>query len=89
MDRNTKNKTLDTWANEISNSGKEKRYVSDFDSNEDIFMGEDNSADVLRGCYWKPLRARQKSPEQLKRLKEEGRCYDSERKDYSTKICRV
>lgn len=89
IDRNPENDVPDFSAREISVSGKEKGYVGDVDSNGDTFMGGINSAQVLRGPNGKPLRARWKSPEQIKRLKEENRCYRCERKGCSTKTCKI
>lgn len=74
---------------EWSVSGKERGLVGDIDSNGDTFMGGVNSAKVLRGPNGMPLRAKWKSPDQIKKLKEEGRCYRCERKGCSTKICRI
>lgn len=52
-------------------------------------MGGVNVAKVIRGPNGKPLRAKWKSQDQIKRLKEEGRCFRCERKGCSTKVCRI
>lgn len=74
---------------EWSVSGKERGLVGHVDSSGDTFMGGVNSAEVLRGPSGKPLRAKWKSPDQIKKLKEEGRCYRCERRGCSTKTCRI
>lgn len=74
---------------EWSVSGKEKGFVGDVDSGGDTFMGGVNLAKVIRGPNGKPLRAKWKSQDQIKRLKEEGRCFRCERKGCSTKVCRI
>ena len=74
---------------ELSVSGRERGRVGDVDSNGDTFMGGVNSANVLRGPSGKPLRSKWKSPDQIKRLKEEGRCFRCERKGCSTRVCNV
>lgn len=70
-------------------SGMEKGPVGGVDRSGDTFMGGINTAEVLRGPNGKRLRAKWKSPDQILRLKEEGRCYRCERKGCSTKICKI
>lgn len=70
-------------------SGVEKGPVGGLDKSGDTFMGGVNSAEVLRGPNGKRLRAKWKTPDQIKRLKEEGRCYRCERKGCSTKVCKI
>ncbi|RKF63303.1 hypothetical protein GcM3_140023 [Golovinomyces cichoracearum] len=89
MNRNLENSKFNSPAREISMSGKERGFVGDVDSSGDTFMGGINSAEVVRGPNGKPLRAKWKSPDQIKRLKEEGRCYRCERKGCSTKTCKI
>ena len=52
-------------------------------------MGGINSARIIKGPNGKPLRAKWKSPEQIRKLREEGKCYRCERKGCCTKICRL
>ena len=52
-------------------------------------MGGVNAARVLRSPNGKPLRSKWKSPEQIKKLRDEGKCFRCERKRCNTKICRL
>ena len=63
--------------------------MGDVDSGGDTFMGGVNASRVIRGPNGKPLRAKWKSQDQIKKLKEEGRCFRCERKGCSTKVCRI
>lgn len=74
---------------EWGRSGTEKGPVGEMDRVGDIYMGGINSTQVLRGPTGKPLRAKWKSPDQIRRLKEDGRCYRCERKGCSTRVCKI
>lgn len=79
----------DNTAREWSKSGTERGLVGERDSTGDTFMGGVNSARIIKGPNGKPLRAKWKSPDQIRKLREEGKCYRCERKGCSTKICRL
>lgn len=70
-------------------SGTERGHIGGLDRAGDTYMGGINTAEVLRGPSGKPLRAKWKTPAQIKRLKEKGRCYRCERKGCSTRVCRI
>ena len=70
-------------------SGIEKGQVGRTDGAGDTYMGGINSVNVPRGLNGKRLRAKWKTPEQIRKLKEEGRCYRCERRGCSTKVCKI
>lgn len=74
---------------EWGTSGMERGFVGDIDSVGDTFMGGINMAHVLRNSEGKPLREKWKTPEQIARLRNEGRCYRCEQKGCNTRICRL
>lgn len=80
---------LDNINTEHSRSGTERGFVGNLDSTGDTFMGGVNMARVLKGPNGKPLRAKWKSPEQIRKLRDEKKCYRCERKGCSTKVCRL
>lgn len=80
-----KNSSTKEW----SKSGREQGFVGDLDSSGDTFMGGVNSARVLRGPNGKRLRSKWKSPEQISKLRSEGKCFRCERKGCNTNICRL
>ena len=74
---------------ESGRSGTERGYIGEADSSGDAFMGGIYSTRILRGPNGSPLRAKWKSPEKIRELKNEGRCYRCERKGCNTRICRL
>lgn len=70
-------------------SGKEKGNVGDVDSSGDTFMGGINAANLVIGPNGKPLRSKWKTPEQIQKLRNEGKCFRCERKGCSTRKCKL
>lgn len=86
---NTEVEYEDKSNSNICRSGAEYGPSGSQDSGGDTFMGGINAASTLKGPNGKPIRAKWKSPEKIKYLREQGRCFRCERKGCNTKICKL
>lgn len=66
-----------------------RKPVQELDHEGDTPMSGIYASNVLRGPNGKPLRAKWKSPDQIERLRREGRCFRCEQKGCNTRRCRL